>query len=47
MAAADPVHPGVVYAPKAKRSIRQIIRGLTLVHEVLTPEEMISRVEYL
>lgn len=40
-------HPGIVYCDKLSQSIGEIIRGLILIYEVLTPEEMAGRVEYL
>jgi predicted nuclease of predicted toxin-antitoxin system len=45
MAAANPAHPGIVICHRQFLSIREIIRGLILVYEVLTPEEMAGRVE--
>ncbi len=40
-------HPGVVYCIKTAHSVGDIIRALILIYEVLTPEEMVGRVEYL
>jgi predicted nuclease of predicted toxin-antitoxin system len=40
-------HPGIVICHRRLRSTREIIRGLILVYEVLTPEEMRGRVEFL
>lgn len=40
-------HPGIVYCHKTARSIGEIIRGLILIYEVLTPEELRGRVEFL
>ena len=40
------IHAGIVYAHKLTK-IGKIIRGLTLVHSVLTAEEMFNSVEYL
>lgn len=40
-------HPGVVFCQKEARSIGDIVRGLILLHDVYTPEEMCGRVEYL
>lgn len=46
LAAAGYNHAGIVYA--AQRSpFGEIIRGLVLVHQVLTAEEMSGRIEYL
>lgn len=39
-------HRGIVYAPQGT-PIGKIIRGLLLVHEVLTPTDMENHVEYL
>jgi predicted nuclease of predicted toxin-antitoxin system len=41
-----PDHPGVAFY-SADQSIREIIEGLILIYEVLTPEEMGGHVEYL
>ena len=40
-------HPGVAYCHKPTRSVGDIIRSLILIYEVLLPEEMTGRVEYL
>lgn len=40
-------HPGIVYCHKTALSVGEIVRGLILVYEVLTPEEMRGRVEFL
>lgn len=40
-------HPGIAYCHKTARSIGEIIRTLILIYEVLAPEEMTGRVEYL
>ena len=40
-------HPGIVYCDRTARSIGDIIRSLILIYEVLTPEEMAGRVEYI
>lgn len=40
-------HPGIVYCDKTARSIGEIIRGLILIYEVLTQEEMVGQVEFL
>jgi predicted nuclease of predicted toxin-antitoxin system len=39
-------HAGIVYATQ-QATVGTIITGLMLVHEVLTSEEMLNRVEYL
>ena len=40
-------HYGIVYYPPNTRSIGQVVTYLMLMYEILTPEEMIGRVEYL
>jgi predicted nuclease of predicted toxin-antitoxin system len=40
-------HPGIVYCDKTARSIGEIIRGLILIYEVLTPDDMRGKVEFL
>ena len=40
-------HPGIAYCQMGVRSVGEIIRSLILIYEVLTPEEMAGRVEYL
>ena len=40
-------HPGLAFCQQGSRSIGEIIAGLILIYEVLTPEEMRGRVEYL
>ena len=40
-------HPGIVFCRMGERTIGEIIRGLLLIYEVLTPEEMADHVEYL
>lgn len=47
MAASTPNHPGIAYCHKEARTIGQIISALHLIYQVLTPEEIQSRVEYL
>ena len=39
-------HAGIAYAPQ-QTSIGEIVRGLLLIHDVLTPEEMCGRLECL
>ncbi len=39
-------HSGIVFCPR-QRSIGEIIRGLVLVHEVLTADEMQNHLEFL
>lgn len=40
-------HAGIAYCHRTARSIGEMIRSLILIHEVLLPEEMADRVEYL
>ena len=40
-------HAGIAYCHKSARSVGEIIRTLTLIYEVLEPEELKGRVEYL
>jgi predicted nuclease of predicted toxin-antitoxin system len=40
-------HPGIAYCHKEARTIGEIISGLHLIYEVLTPDEIRGRVEYL
>jgi predicted nuclease of predicted toxin-antitoxin system len=47
LAANDAAHPGIVICRRQLLSIRDIIRGLILIYEVLTPEEMVGRVEFI
>ena len=40
-------HPGVVYCDRSARSIGEIIRNLILIYEVLSPEDMSGRVQFV
>lgn len=40
-------HPGIVFAHQQRTSIGDAIRGILLIWEVLEPEEMAGRLEYL
>ena len=40
-------HPGIVYCRRSSHSLGQIIRHLILVHEVLEPQDIAGRVEYV
>ncbi len=40
-------HPGIVYCTNIGEYIGNIIRHLILIYEVLSPDEMAGRVEYL
>jgi len=47
MHAAGASHPGIVYCHQQSHSIGEIIRALVLIWEILEPEEMRNRVEFL
>jgi hypothetical protein len=47
LAAAGSDHAGIAFCPRTGRSVGEIIRSLLLIHEVLRPEEIEGRVEYL
>jgi predicted nuclease of predicted toxin-antitoxin system len=47
LAAATTNHPGIAYCHKEARTIGQIISALHLIYQVLTPDEIRGRVEYL
>lgn len=40
-------HPGIAYCHKTARSLGEMIRSLILIYEVLEPEDMTGRVEFL
>jgi predicted nuclease of predicted toxin-antitoxin system len=40
-------HPGIAYCDRNRRSIGDAIRGLVLLYEEYTAEEMVGRIEYL
>lgn len=42
----SPKHAGIAYAPQ-QTSIGEMVRGLLLIHDVLTPDEMRGRLEYI
>jgi hypothetical protein len=44
--AAGHAHAGIVYAPQ-QTPIGAMVRGLMLIHDVLTPAEMVNHVEFL
>lgn len=46
MHASDHPHHGIVYAPQ-QTPTGVIVRGLMLIYEVLSPEEMAGRVEFV
>jgi hypothetical protein len=40
-------HAGIAYCIKGSRSIGEVVRGLTLIWELLEPEEMYGHVEFI
>jgi predicted nuclease of predicted toxin-antitoxin system len=40
-------HPGIAYCDRTGRTIGEMIRSLILMYEILTPDEVAGRVEYL
>lgn len=44
---ADVKHAGIAYSIKGRRSTGQILSGLILIWEVLTPEEMRNKLEFI
>jgi len=46
LATAGKPHAGIVYASQ-QTSLGAILRGLMLIQQILSPEEMFGRVEYL
>ena len=46
MAGNSPDHPGVAFYTSSI-SIREIIEGLILIHEVLSPDEMAGHIEFI
>lgn len=47
LAAQNAEHNGIAYCHKSERSLGEIIRSLILMYEVLMPEEIVGRVEFL
>lgn len=47
MASRDSDHPGIVYSHRTALSVGEMIRRLILVFEVLGPDEIRGRVEFL
>lgn len=47
LARQDRDHPGIAFCRRTHLSIGQIIDGLLLIYEVLTPAEMVGRVEFV
>ncbi len=46
-AAIDPTHFGIAFYPQGKRSFGEVIRHLSLMHDVMDEDEMRGRIEYL
>jgi predicted nuclease of predicted toxin-antitoxin system len=46
-AAIDSTHFGIAYYPQGKRTIGEIIRHLTLMHDALDDDAMRGRIEYI
>jgi predicted nuclease of predicted toxin-antitoxin system len=40
-------HAGIVYCPQGSVGIGEMLRRLVLIHDLLAPEEMVGRVEFL
>ena len=40
-------HFGIVYYPPNTRSIGEVVKYLTLIYQILTPDEMVNQIEYL
>jgi predicted nuclease of predicted toxin-antitoxin system len=47
LASQNAAHWGVAFCKKNTRSLREIIRSLVLIYEVLSPDEMRGWIEYL
>lgn len=47
IASRDRNHPGIVFCDRRRHTLGDIIQALILVYEVITPEEMVGRVEYI
>ena len=47
IAAAGVSHTGIVYCTRKSRGISELVKGLVLLNEVLTQEEMVGKVEFL
>lgn len=46
-AVSDPAHHGIAYYPQGKRTLGEVIRHLTLMHDILGEDEIRGRVEYI
>jgi predicted nuclease of predicted toxin-antitoxin system len=40
-------HAGIAYCQQQSMSIGEMLRGVILIHDLLSPEEMVGRVEFL
>ncbi|MCC6365675.1 MAG: DUF5615 family PIN-like protein [Bryobacterales bacterium] len=40
-------HAGIVYCPQRSLTVGEMLRGLILIHDLLGPEEIAGRVEFL
>ena len=40
-------HAGIVFCLPGHRNVGELVRGLALIYDVILPEEMASRIEYL
>jgi len=40
-------HPGIIFCEQQSRSIGQMVRALILIHEIVTAEEMVGRVQFI
>jgi predicted nuclease of predicted toxin-antitoxin system len=47
IAGATAEHPGILCCDKTSRSIGEIIRSVILIYEVLVPEDLLGKVEFL
>lgn len=47
LASRDTNHAGIVYCHKTKYAVGDLIRQLVLVYEVLTPDEIQNRIEFI
>jgi len=47
LAAQEVPHAGIAYAQPQSRSIGELVQALTLIFEVLEPDDMMNHIEYL
>jgi predicted nuclease of predicted toxin-antitoxin system len=45
--AAGREHCGIAYCRRGSRTINEIVSGLLLIHDCLTPDEMMGQIEFL